>query len=64
MTAGEQIVLHHLQTAKEPLTVKEIADAAGLNQAAVIKDKLHVLTVAGLAEEHGLPGPTATYSAV
>jgi predicted ArsR family transcriptional regulator len=64
LTAGEQIVLHRLQKAKEPMTVQEIASTTGLSQLNGIKDKLHVLIIAGLAEEIGGPGPTATYSAI
>jgi hypothetical protein len=64
LTAGEQLVRHHLQSAKEPMTVQQIASATGLSQISGIRDKLHVLVIAGLAEERGSPGPTATYSAV
>jgi hypothetical protein len=63
LTAGERLIQHHLQSAKEPQTAKQIASATGLAQINGIKDKLHVLVVAGLAEEHGQPGPSATYSA-
>jgi predicted MarR family transcription regulator len=63
LTAGEQIVLHHLKAAKAPMTVREIANATGLAQISGIKDKLHVLIVGGLVEEIGGPGPSATYSA-
>jgi DNA-binding IclR family transcriptional regulator len=64
LTVGEQLILDHLKSAPAPLTAQQIAAATGLTHLSGIKDKLHVLTVAGLAEEHGLPGPTATYSAL
>jgi hypothetical protein len=46
------------------LTVKKIADATGVAQVSGVKDNLHVFIVAGMAEEIGGPGPSATYSAV